>query len=159
MGGFCETQCGNFMIFVSSRFYVKSILRILEVQNQPFYHIQRLWILTFMNFCTFWRLKCTKWTKFAAPKVAKMAVFALLKSTNSISRKISEIQKSWSFHTVHCALWKNEKFSITKKLFCEINSLVIYFVKLLLSRNFCHKSVRENFHNFHTVESKVFNLA
>ena len=29
-----KTQCGNFMIFVSLRFYVKSILGILEVQNQ-----------------------------------------------------------------------------------------------------------------------------
>ena len=28
-------QCGNFMILVSFRFYVKSVLRILEVQNQP----------------------------------------------------------------------------------------------------------------------------
>ena len=36
---FADPQCGNFMIFVSFRFYVKSILRILEVQNQPFYHI------------------------------------------------------------------------------------------------------------------------
>ena len=30
------TQCGNFMIFLSFRFYVKSILVILEVQNLPF---------------------------------------------------------------------------------------------------------------------------
>ena len=29
-------QCGNFMIFLSLRFYVKSILGILEVQNLPF---------------------------------------------------------------------------------------------------------------------------
>ena len=29
-------QCGNFMIFLSLRFYVNSILGILEVQNQPF---------------------------------------------------------------------------------------------------------------------------
>ena len=27
------TQCGNFMIFLSHRFYVKSVLRILKVQN------------------------------------------------------------------------------------------------------------------------------
>ena len=30
------TQCGNFIIFLSFRFYVKSILGILEVQNLPF---------------------------------------------------------------------------------------------------------------------------
>ena len=29
-------QCGNFMIFLSVRFYVKSILEILEVQKLPF---------------------------------------------------------------------------------------------------------------------------
>ena len=29
-------QCGSFKIFVSLRFYVKSILWILEVQNLPF---------------------------------------------------------------------------------------------------------------------------
>ena len=34
-----ETQCGNFSIFLSLRFYVKTILRVLEVQNQPFSHI------------------------------------------------------------------------------------------------------------------------
>ena len=30
------TQCENFVIFLSLRFYVKSILEILEVQNLPF---------------------------------------------------------------------------------------------------------------------------
>ena len=30
------TQCGNFMIFLSHRFYVKSTLRISEEENQPF---------------------------------------------------------------------------------------------------------------------------
>ena len=33
---FSKTQCGNFIIFFSRRFYVKSILRILKVLNQPF---------------------------------------------------------------------------------------------------------------------------
>ena len=52
------------------------------------------------------------------------------------------------FHTV---VWKNEKFSLTEKTFRQINYLVISLVKPLLSRNFCEKSVRENFCNFHTV--------
>ena len=30
------TQCGNFKIFLSLRFYVKSILGMVEVQNLPF---------------------------------------------------------------------------------------------------------------------------
>ena len=41
-----------------------------------------------------------------------------------------------------CTVWKNEKFSLTKKIFRQINSLVTYLVKPLLSRNFCSKSVR-----------------
>ena len=39
-----------------------------------------------------------------------------------------------------------------RKKFREINSLVIHLVRPLLSRNFCQKSVRENFRNFHTVQ-------
>ena len=31
-----STQCENFLIFLSLIFYVKSVLRILEMQNQPF---------------------------------------------------------------------------------------------------------------------------
>ena len=38
-----------------------------------------------------------------------------------------------------------------KKIFRQINYLVISLVKALLSRNFCQKSVRVNFCNFHTV--------
>ena len=38
-------------------------------------------------------------------------------------------------------VWKNEKFSLTKKIFRQINSLVISIVKTLLSRNVCQKCV------------------
>ena len=41
-----------------------------------------------MNFCTFWRLKFTKLTKFRAPKMAKTAVSQILDSPKLISRKI-----------------------------------------------------------------------
>ena len=50
-----------------------------------------------------------------------------------------------------CTVWKNAKFTLTEKIFRQINSLVISLVKSLFSRNFCQKSVRENFRNFHTV--------
>ena len=51
-----------------------------------------------------------------------------------------------------CAtVWKNEKFSLTKKIFRQINSLVISLVKTLLSRNFCQKCMRLNRSNFQTV--------
>ena len=43
-------------------------------------------------------------------------------------------------------VWKNEKFSLTEKIFRENNSLATSLVKTLLSR-----SVIENFRNFHTV--------
>ena len=53
-----------------------------------------------------------------------------------------------------CTLWKNEKFSLIKTFFRQINSLVIYLVNAMLSRNFYQKSVRVNFRNFHTVPHK-----
>ena len=37
-----------------------------------------------------------------------------------------------------------EKFTLTDKIFRQINSLVISLVKLLLSRNFSQKKVREH---------------
>ena len=43
------TQCGNFRIFVSLRFYVKSILDILEVQNQPFHNLDSYEFLHFLK--------------------------------------------------------------------------------------------------------------
>ena len=52
----------------------------------------------------------------------------------------------------HTTLWKNEEFSL-QFFFRQINSLVTYLVKPLLSRNFCQKCVRENSRNFHTVHT------
>ena len=50
----------------------------------------------FMNFCTFWRLKFTKLTRFLTPKIAKTLNLELLESPKLISRKIwsSEWQKN-----------------------------------------------------------------
>ena len=48
-------------------------------------------------------------------------------------------------------MWKNEKFSLAKKIFRQINSLVISLVKTLRSRNFCQKCVRLKRCNFGTV--------
>ena len=44
-------------------------------------------------------------------------------------------------HKTLCGITK--KFSLTKEIFREINSLVTYLVNLLLSRNFCQKCVKE----------------
>ena len=56
----------------------------------------------------------------------------------------------------------NEQSTLTKIFFRQINSLVIYLVNALVSRNFCQKSMRVNFRNFHSVQctqcGKVKNL-
>ena len=39
-------------------------------------------------------------------------------------------------------VWKNEKLSLTWKIFRQINSLVTYLIISLLSRNFCQKCMR-----------------
>ena len=52
------SHCGNFIIFLLLRFYVKSILGILKVQYLSFYHIKRLWnlIVWIVAFCEAWNL-------------------------------------------------------------------------------------------------------
>ena len=50
-------------------------------------------------------------------------------------------------------VWKFRKFSLTEKILCEINSLVTYLVKPLLSRNFCQKSVRERISEISTLHT------
>ena len=51
-----------------------------------------------------------------------------------------------------------EKRKILSELyfFREIISLATSLLKTLLSRNFCHKSVRVNFQNFHTVHTVIY---
>ena len=56
--------------------------------------------MIYMNSCTFLGLKFTKETKFTAPKMTKLAVFALQDSSKLNSREIWLIQKSYNFHTV-----------------------------------------------------------
>ena len=56
-----RTQCGNFMISLSFRFYVKSILEILEVQHLPFFEILR--VLNFVNLVDFSLEKVQKFIK------------------------------------------------------------------------------------------------
>ena len=76
-----------------------------------------------------------------------------------IEKKVVELIV-WKFiiHTMQ----KNEKNPSHLKIFRQINYLVISFVKMLVSRNFCQKSARVNFckyhtalcfRNFHTVQS------
>ena len=54
------------------------------------------------------------------------------------------------FSTLSNTVWKLREFSLTKKNFRQINSLVTYLVKTLFLRNFCQKCVRENSRNLYT---------
>ena len=54
------------------------------------FHFYTFWgseILIFIDFCTFWRVKFTKLTKFTAPKIAQKVHFSLQKS--------AKIHKNW----------------------------------------------------------------
>ena len=51
------TQCGNFIIFPSLRFYVKSILRILEMENLPIANLGGY------EFCSFGKFRPSKSAK------------------------------------------------------------------------------------------------
>ena len=51
---------------------------------------------------------------------------------------------------LHSTVWKIKNL-LSWRIFRQIISLVISVVKTLLSRNFCHKCVRVNFRNKHTV--------
>ena len=50
---------------------------------------------------------------------------------NDLTKKVQKL--------LWCTLWKNEKFTLTEIFSRQINSLVIYLVNALLSRNFCEK--------------------
>jgi len=58
----------------------------------------------------------------------------------------------WYHFHYQFTLWKLRKFTLNEKIFRQITYLVISLVKLILSRNFCQKCVRMNFHYFHTVQ-------
>ena len=71
--------------------------------------------MIFLDFCTFWRLKCTKLKKFRA-------VLAFLDSPKLISRKIWMTGKSWNFHTVVQWLKSKQYFlkpNLSSLRFCQ----------------------------------------
>ena len=83
-------------------------------------------------------------------------------STNKFTEKIviyQKLSKVSYIHTYSVTVWKNKKFSLNEKIFREISYLVTSLVKPLFSRNFCQKSVRENFRNFHTVSVEMYNFS
>ena len=98
----------------------------------------------------------TKSTKFRAPKIANMAFLELLVSLKLFSLKIWMTEKLWNFHIVsgmHNV--KKQEISLSELIFRQINCFAISLVKTLISRNFCLKGKRVNFHT-HSVEIKQF---
>ena len=71
------SQCGNFRNFLSLRFYVKSMLKNLEVIKLPFCHF---WALKFVNLVNLSLQKVQKFikSKLRASRCVRMADFALL---------------------------------------------------------------------------------
>ena len=63
----------------------------------------------------------------------------------------------FSIYTAN-VVWENETFTFAKKIFRQINSLAIYLVKPLLSRNLCQKCVRVNSRNIYTVISYLWTV-
>ena len=88
------SHCGNCRIFISIRFYVKSILQNLEVLKLTFFAI-----LGALNFISAFKKCKNAWkSKCRAYNCIKMADFALLEFSKSFSRNIWVIEKSWNFH-------------------------------------------------------------
>ena len=73
------------------------------------------------------------------PEISSCAIQRIL---NSFHESFASTDNAVHVHVgnSHTVL-KNEEFSLTRKLFCQINSLVTYLVKPLLSRNFCQKCI------------------
>ena len=94
------TEMRNFMIFLSFRFYVKSILKSLEVLKLPFSPFLKLRIWLIWSISAFKKCKNSWRSKFRTSQFAKMAHFALLDSPKLISRKIWVTKKFWNSHTV-----------------------------------------------------------
>ena len=117
------TQCGNFTIFLSLRFYVKSG----DARSTKSAILTRFGPLDFnfyVFFCPLWSVKLTKKSKLKVSKIEKRTFLELLHSSKLISRKIWMTEKSWNFHTAVCmvqsTVWKFRDFSVTQIL-REIN--------------------------------------
>ena len=72
-----ESQCGNYMIFLSLRFYVKSILRILEAQKLPFLQILGFWFLLIWSISPFKKCKIHKHQNSEYLNLTKWQIFRL----------------------------------------------------------------------------------
>ena len=84
----CETvKTGKFWkLFYHSEFMGNWFRDFESVKSTALTHLKAL-DFDFLNFCTFWRVKLTKITKFRALEIAKMAILDILDSPKMISSK------------------------------------------------------------------------
>jgi len=113
-------QWGNFRNFLSLRFYVKSILGIVDVKNLPFLHCKWRWISILGIFQLSKSAKLE--SKFTPLKIVKMAVFEVLQSLKLISRKSSEI-------STQCGNYRNCLTRIFGKYFVKVTVLLSILLK------------------------------
>ena len=113
-----ETQKEITEFFCHSDFTWNQSWQIQSLTICQFYTL-RLWILSFMIFCTFCRLNFTQATKFRSPKMVKTSNLELLDCPELISRKIWVTEKSWNYNlvkrkcgivSVWCKFRKNNRF-------------------------------------------------
>ena len=84
-----EAQCGNFMIFLSLRIYMKSIfgIRYTSAKSAIFTNLEAL-DFDFYEFLHFLNYEIYQIIELQSPKNGKMAVLELTDSPKLISRKI-----------------------------------------------------------------------
>jgi len=107
-----NAQCGKFRIFLSLRFYVKSILENLEVLKLPFCCFKSSEICWFCRFQPSKSAKNHKHQNSEPQRCVWMAHFESLDSPTLIPRKIWVTEKFCNFHTE----WKYNIFPATQIL-------------------------------------------
>ena len=96
---YCNPQWGNFRIFLSLIFYVKSKLVIFEVQYDHFntFRGSEIWLLWIFAVFECWNFSKSKSQRF---KNCKNSIFWTTAVSKLISHEIWVTEKSWNFYTV-----------------------------------------------------------
>ena len=108
----------DFMLCLSLRFYVKSILENQEVQKTAFFQFYRIWNLLIWYISAFQNYKKLKKINIQRLECVKMADLALQESPKSMSRKVLVIAKLWNFYTVYHVHWFALYFFFLIFFFC-----------------------------------------
>ena len=110
-----STRCGNLRIFLSHRFYVKSILVILKPQKLPFWPFVQLQIVNFWEILIFLRIKIVKTKVFDPLKSAQIEF-----TENQSSRKIAKLWNIQHNSQLGCpGLWLRQISSKNARLLAQ----------------------------------------